>query len=424
MRIEFVEIANFRKLLSTRVGLSSEKTVFVGANNSGKTSAITALRYFLVDRERSSFCFNDFTLTHWPVINSMGAAWEAAHVANQPLPDPEWGPVLPFLDVWLHVAEDEVHYVQKILPTLDWDGGLLGMRMCLEPKDVAQLQQEYVAARVQALTLQAAGAAQAEDQGMDATRFQIAIWPQNLVEFLQRRLAMFFTVRAYVLDPVACVDPEHGIAKPQALNGGEPIEGDPFRGLIRIDEISAQRGFGGAGEDNDEDAATAVSGSRKLSVQLRQYYSRHLDPYANPDAQDLLALRAIEEAQQAFDLRLSDGFRNPLKEMHKLGYPGVTDPKLNISTRLRPVEGLNHDAAVQFVVPVHDGESTTDLYLPEDSNGLGYQNLISMVFRLMAFRDSWMRVGKAKSKASDDTIIPPLHLVLIEEPEVHLHTQV
>src|ERR1700742_1648206 len=96
-----------------------QKTVFVGANNSGKTSAITALRYFLVDRERSSFCFNDFTLSHWPAINAMGAAWEADHVANQPLPEPEWDRVLPFLDVWLRVADNEVHYVQKILPTLD-----------------------------------------------------------------------------------------------------------------------------------------------------------------------------------------------------------------------------------------------------------------------------------------------------------------
>lgn len=424
LRIEFVEIANFRKLLSTRVGLSPEKTVFVGANNSGKTSAITALRYFLVDRERSSFCLNDITLAHWPTINTMGAAWESAHIENQALPTPEWDTVLPFLDIWLHVAEDEVHYVQKILPTLDWDGGLLGVRMRLEPKDATQLQQEYVTARAQALALQAAGAALAAEQGKAAADFQVAIWPQNLVEFLQRRLTAFFTVRAYVLDPVACVDPEHGKAKPQALNGSEPIDGDPFRGLIRIDEISAQRGFGVAGEDNNEDAAVTVNGSRKLSVQLRQYYTRHLDPYENPDAQDLLALRAIEEAQQAFNLRLSDGFKSPLKEMHKLGYPGVTDPKLNISTRLRPVEGLNHDAAVQFVVPIHDGEAATDLYLPEDSNGLGYQNLISMVFRLMAFRDSWMRVGKAKHKASDDTIIPPLHLVLIEEPEVHLHTQV
>jgi predicted ATP-dependent endonuclease of OLD family len=424
MHIEFVEICNFRKLLSTRVGMSPEKTVFVGANNSGKTSAITALRYFLVDRERSSFCLNDFTLAHWPAINAMGGRWEAAHVANEPPPEPEWDSVLPFLDVWLHVAEGEVHYVQKILPTLDWDGGRLGVRMRLEPKDAAQLQQEYVIARAQASTLQTAGAALAAAQGKAAADFQVAIWPQNLVEFLQRRLAKYFTVRAYVLDPAACADPEHGQAKPQALNGSEPIEGDPFQGLIRIDEISAQRGFGVPGEDNREDASVTASGSRKLSVQLRQYYSRHLDPYENPDAQDLLALKAIEEAQYAFNLRLRDGFKSPLKEIHKLGYPGVTDPKLNISTRLRPVEGLNHDAAVQFVVPIHEGENSTDLYLPEDSNGLGYQNLISMVFRLMSFRDGWMRVGKAQHKASDDTIIPPLHLVLIEEPEVHLHTQV
>jgi predicted ATP-dependent endonuclease of OLD family len=424
MHIEFVEIANFRKLLSTRVGLSSERTVFVGANNSGKTSAITALRYFLVDRERSSFCLNDFTLSHWPAINEMGAAWEAEHVVNQPLPKSEWDHMLPFLDVWLHVADNEVHYVQKILPTLDWDGGRLGVRMRLEPKDAAQLQHEYVTARSQALALQAAGASLAAEQGKATVDFQVAIWPQNLIEFLQRRLPAFFMVRAYVLDPAGCVDPEHGVAKPQALNGSEPIDGDPFRGLIRVDEISAQRGFGVAGGDNGDEAAVTFSGSRKLSAQLRQYYARHLDPYENPDAEDLLALKAIEEAQKAFNLRLSDGFKSPLKEMHRLGYPGVTDPKLNISTRLRPVEGLNHDAAVQFVVPIHDGVSAVDLYLPEDSNGLGYQNLISMVFRLMAFRDSWMRVGKAKHKASDDTIIPPLHLVLIEEPEVHLHTQV
>ena len=39
MHIDYVEVSNFRKLLSVRVGLASEKTVFVGANNSGKTSA-------------------------------------------------------------------------------------------------------------------------------------------------------------------------------------------------------------------------------------------------------------------------------------------------------------------------------------------------------------------------------------------------
>jgi predicted ATP-dependent endonuclease of OLD family len=37
MRISFVEIRNFRKLKSCRVEFSDMQTVFVGANNSGKT---------------------------------------------------------------------------------------------------------------------------------------------------------------------------------------------------------------------------------------------------------------------------------------------------------------------------------------------------------------------------------------------------
>ncbi len=44
-----------------------------------------------------------------------------------------------------------------------------------------------------------------------------------------------------------------------------------------------------------------------------------------------------------------------------------------------------------------------------------------MVFDLMEFRDTWMREGKVDNA---DTAREPLHLVLIEEPEAHLHMQV
>jgi len=48
-----------------------------------------------------------------------------------------------------------------------------------------------------------------------------------------------------------------------------------------------------------------------------------------------------------------------------------------------------------------------------------------MVFTLIRFRDEWMRVGKAsKAQDTDGAIIEPLHVVLIEEPEAHLHAQV
>ena len=46
MNIAFVEINNFRKLKSCRIDLSPKSTIFVGANNSGKTSAMFALMKF------------------------------------------------------------------------------------------------------------------------------------------------------------------------------------------------------------------------------------------------------------------------------------------------------------------------------------------------------------------------------------------
>ncbi|WP_412073251.1 AAA family ATPase [Tritonibacter mobilis] len=80
MHIDFVEIGNFRKLLAVRVGFSKDKTVFVGANNSGKTSAMVALRYFLIEREQSRFSLHDITLSHRPMIGSMGVSWVAARL--------------------------------------------------------------------------------------------------------------------------------------------------------------------------------------------------------------------------------------------------------------------------------------------------------------------------------------------------------
>lgn len=431
MRIAFVEIANFRKLRSIRVELATDKTVFVGANNSGKTSAMVALRYFLLNRERGNFSLNDFTLSHWPTIDAMGATWEAALEAKEAPPTPDWDLLLPALDVWLHVEDREIHYVQKILPTLDWAGGLIGVRLRLQPKDALELQKEYLARRGDVANILKNAAESSAGLDAGAENLAATLWPQNLTHFIGRRLGVLFEVRAYVLDPAKRVSPVHGVAKPQSLAANNnPIEGDPFKGLVRIDEISAQRGFGehesdDVSSESEEGGLSGPSNSRKLSEQFRRYFRNHLNPLENPTVQDLTALRAIEEAQEAFDAQLKDGFQAPIREMEKLGYPGVTDPRLSISTRLRPVDGLKHDAAVQYVVDVVDNGSPVSKYLPEDSNGLGYQNLISMVFRLMSYRDAWMRVGKAQARTvEDDIVIPPLHLVLIEEPEAHLHTQV
>lgn len=429
MHIEFVEIANFRKLLSARVDLSLKTTLFVGANNSGKTSAMLALRRFLTPR-RCQFDIHDFTLCHLQAIVDIGEAWlhanQTGEVENLTL-DP-WLPVLPSLDLWLHVKEDEVHRVRDLVPLMEWTGGRLGVRLRYEPKDLKALFKEFITALNEANAMRAAAVAAAGAKASSATATpKLTVWPETLVDFLTRRLSSMFTIRAYPLDPALLANPSRLRALPQTLPPSAlPIEGDPLSGLIKVHDIPAQRGFGDiqSGVEEEGELQTSAGGTR-LSEQLRSYYAKHLDPAKGPDPMDLEALQAMEAAEDAFDLKLTESFNECFTEVAGLGYPGVSDPRPRVSTRLRAIDGLNHSAAVNFEVDVISdaGAITPVLLLPEGSNGLGYQNLISMIFRLMGFRDAWMRVGKA-SKGSEAASIEALHLVLVEEPEAHLHAQV
>lgn len=430
MLIKFVEIANFRKLLSVRVDLAEKQTLFVGANNSGKSSAMLALRRFLVPR-RCPFEVHDITLCHWLTINWIGQSWidaKRSDTAVELTLDP-WLSLLPTLDLWLDVDAGEMHHVRDLIPTLDWEGGLLGVRLRYEPTDLADLYKDFMAAIADVEALQAAATQEHAEKMVagGAPKPKLTLWPSTLVDYLTRKLSKSFIIRTFTLDPAQIQDPLNGQAHPQLLpTASLSLDGEPLKGLVRIHDIPAQRGFGEEVPSNDDEDAPAGAYGSRLSEQLRSYYSKHLDPTKEPGIKDLGALQAIEAAQDAFDQKLTESFEAAFREVEGMGYPGVTDPKPKVSTRLKAIDGLNHSSAVTFLVDVMPavGETAVPvLRLPENNNGLGYQNLISMIFRLMSFRDSWMRVGKAASTDSD-AVIEPLHLVLVEEPEAHLHAQV
>lgn len=430
MQIKFIEVQNFRKLKSIRIDFSKDKTLFVGANNSGKTTAMVALRRFLIDQKH--FNTNDFTVSSWKQINKIGSKWEKPDASSNDNPPnlADWEGTMPAMDVWLEVASDEIHYVQHLLPTLDWESGLLGVRLRFEPKELDSLQKEYLSVREYAAATLAAA-----KKGKENQEYKVPLWPSCMRDFLERGLNSKFCIRSYILDPKKRVDPKNGTASPQPLSPeAEFIEENPFSGLIRIDEINAQRGFSDAGNTRDipHDGIEESAGrgdKHKLSEQLRSYYTKHLDPSEMPESSDVDALEAIHNAETLFDEKLATCFGEALKEIECLGYPGISDPKLTISTRIKPIDGLNHASALQYEVISHlEDAAELPPRLPEQYNGLGYQNLISMVFRLMSFRDDWMQVGKSGRKAlvtaSKTSFLPPLHLVLVEEPEAHLHVQV
>ncbi|CEG26347.1 AAA family ATPase [Bacillus sp. B-jedd] len=414
MNIKFVEIQNFRKLKCCRIEFTEDTTLFVGANNSGKTTAMEALIKFLQEKK---FSVNDFTVTNWLEINSIGQQWKKSKESSLQLNEEELLALMPTLDVWIHVGDDEIHYVTHLIPSLDWKGGLIGVRLRLEPKDIQNLYKDFLnISQTAEDTVVASKIGDIDDQ--------LVLWPRDLKDYISKTIQTQFSIQSYLLDPKNCVVPENGIAKPQNLPiYSERLDTDPFKNLFRVDYIRAQRGL----TDNANDSSRGIR-KGKLSAQLREYYDVHIDPEKSPTSSDIDALRAIEIAQNSFNEKLQNGFKDALSELETLGYPGFSNPKISLTTKLNPMDGLSHDSAVQFNV-IEDDDQTGDssIRLPEQYNGLGYQNLISIIFELMRFRDEWLRIGKGSKRNKTDNdayFIPPLHLVLVEEPEAHLHIQV
>jgi hypothetical protein len=146
---------------------------------------------------------------------------------------------------------------------------------------------------------QAAKSTAKEKEGADAKALEVSLWPRDLMDFLAERLHEHFEIAAYILDPDKVSPPDGGIAKPQTLGPDAiPMESDPFLGLLQIDEIPAQRGFGddyqsGGNEAGKEGGSVGKREARKLARQFRDYFLKHLDPFDKPAADDIRALKAM-----------------------------------------------------------------------------------------------------------------------------------
>ena len=145
MHIAFVEIQNFRKLKACRIDIAKRETIFVGANNSGKTSAIDALILFPKKSRRKAFATTDFTLSNWSCLDHFGVKWVAAVDDEKPdIAVDSWLPQLPSIDVWLKADAKDLHRIAHLFPTLDWTPKeLLGVRLVFTPKNMERLYKDF-----------------------------------------------------------------------------------------------------------------------------------------------------------------------------------------------------------------------------------------------------------------------------------------
>lgn len=395
MKIQSVHIRNFRKLKNCHIDFSENVTVFVGANNSGKTSAISAIVWFLKNNEK--FTLKEFTATNWALINRLGDQWLAKETVDDTLLDShQWDDIVPSLDIWIDVADGEQYKVNHLIPSLStWDGKKVGVRGQFVPKDVTTLYSAYKEAKGKALALQAT------EEWEKASSPNL--YPINLCDFLGKgyNLRDYFDVKYYIIDPAIEPADEDKVQ----LTPDKALDKNPLEELIRVDAILASRDFSDPEGQSDSDIDT-------LSKQFQKYYSSSNSEEEVLTPSDLELVSGIAKANETYDAKLTKTFETPVKELRSINYPGFQNPEIKIRSKIQIEEAIKHDSAVQFAI-----QGLEELALPEKYNGLGYRNLISIYLKLMDFREKWLKT------LSEGKNIEPIHLVFVEEPEAHLHAQ-
>jgi predicted ATP-dependent endonuclease of OLD family len=375
-------VKNFRRLKDTYIELAEDISIFVGSNNSGKTSATQAIHSFIVG-SKERFSLYDFSSSCWKVLDSMGDVDLTAldtDISSFPSID---------LDIWFEVSAADLYLVIPLLPSTSWEGTKVGMRVSLTARSPLQLIQNYQDAKARGDKLYPK-----THQGS-----QYAPWPRSMTEYLQRELKSEYELRYFVLDHTQ-FDENHreiGNYVPDELKG-EPSGGTILKSLIHIDSLGAQRH---QTDPNPESGGR----SEDLSKRLSRFYKRNL----NQRQEDHTALKALFESEQALNSHLDGVFKPMLDRLARLGYPGVSNPRLRIMSALDPAHVMNQDAKVHYQIGEEENIST----LPDSYNGLGFKNLIYMVVEILDAQARWTMMNNR----------PPLHLIFVEEPEAHLHAQ-
>lgn len=405
--LRFIELCQFRRLGKVQLDIDKKTTILVGANNSGKTSILAALRHFLA--ESSPFGAFDISLSQWPKLRTLGKAWEELREDPSTVAGTEdqWQKQLesilsamPTLDLWFDAKAGMYHYVAPFLSKLSWNGGAVGIRLRLEPAanidELKQLAWAYHLARLPV-----------KDMGGDSLA-----WPIDLLDFWLREPNKLGQVRAYKLD--ADNNPLEGRETyvTQSLTAdASPIEHKHLLKLIRVDFIAAQRGLGS--EEADSRSASGPHRVGMFSNQLLKFARQHLNVASTGHGHRADLIKAVAEAQKELDKKIHDAIAPSVEEVRELGYPGLHDPQeLRFRTRIQTADLLDHGTAVQYSMQ----KDSLEELLPEYSIGLGYQNLQSLSYQLVSF--------KAARLTPEKTAPAPVHLVMIEEPEAHLHVQV
>lgn len=363
MFLSKITVQNFRLLKEFSIDLEKELSLIIGKNNSGKTSLLYLLDKIFHWRDKGGCIhIDDFNLDYKKSLVDM-------LVKDEVIDEKEYQEDGIRLRLYIkYNDDDDLSNVGLIMMDLDENNYyvVLGYDYVLPYEAYCRLREKAKA---------------------NADKHKTSI-QEEVEKLLDKSIANYFVLRKKSIAYDAATNKINENDYIDLKNRPQFHED----ALISIGYIDAKRQV--ANKENDKTLSLQTA---ELFNQLQSDDNEVIDNF----------IQTISESDKKLGEVYNDMFSSVLDKVEEMGGVKPKETKLQVTSSLKSPNLLKGNTKVVY--------EHTGVQLPEDHNGLGYMNLISMIFQIEIIRQTFMKGRNGK--------MADINLLIIEEPEAHTHPQ-
>lgn len=361
MKLNSITIKNFRALENVTLEIEDDLTLIVGKNNTGKTSVFETLNFFLV-QDKKDLRFENFSLHSYDTFRNCLSLYD------------EWRDIDESDEIEKEIKEKEIKgLMPKIQLTLSI--GYNEYESLINLSDfITDLDSEITNTLI-TLSFESKETFKLFESFKNRSDENL-----NLILWLKENIKLHYHLKCYAGELDYPLD---------------DIYRNTIKKILKIESIKASRKLDDVGDDRNKTLEVGFSDYYKETNKENDSNVKNLENSLN---------KISKELETDYKAILND----ILKELKSFGL----DPKINIpDIELKSVFDSEKILERNIKYFYKNGE----IDLPENFNGLGYSNLIYLVLKIVSFIEKFKK-SKREDKAE-------FLLILIEEPEAHLHPQ-
>lgn len=377
MKISKIKIRNYRLLREIVFNLEDELSLVIGKNNCGKTSFLAILDKFLGKKSDNinpkDFSYDDFNIEFQKELE------QSIEKHGESLQFPMGITMKIFIE---YTDSDNLSNISKLMMDLDPDNRTIVLLF-----EYVITQEKYNDLKINYLRYKESLHTEIQNDEEPARNDHVIF-----DKFIKKHYRDYFLIyRKSVL-----YDRElgHEIEDEYIDIKESKISLSP---ILNFNVITANRDI--SNKDSD----------KTLSFQASKYYDKKEDVEKNsPQIEKFKEI--LERTDGHLDSVYKEIFKTIIEKVKLFGGIKEGDSIISIISTLQHRELLKGNTTVMYDC---NGEGS----LPENYNGLGYLNLISIIFDIELLINDFRRIGNINQNPAD------INLLFIEEPEAHTHPQ-